>query len=390
MSNYRSNDIPSALSSQLGWIPYTLTHNPETKKLDKKPIFRGWQHSTDSLELCRWKSRNNPDWLTGLALNPDVNKVVLCDWDNVRQGDSFSDEAMAMVKRANTLTEISTSGRGLHAIATADIDKNYKNKYLLHYGQFELYWANRFVALTFDFRSELPKVINHFDDIPSVFPLVEVKDKKYTDYSNIDSDLFYGNAPKYVITQKPFDGIMEQLRKAKNYSKFSKLYNGAHIHDGEWIPTSKFPSQSEGDLSLITRTMFFSKSQHFLSRYYSNLDDYDLRGLAYSLSDMVLKKSSLFRPKWRRRDYRISTLNYGFDKQTRWYFDEEFMEEFSAIQRDRQWRSAHKRSDNNQERIESAIDSLQERGDKVTHSAIAKYTGLARSTVIRNMKKLKV
>ena len=310
----------------------------------------------------------------------------------MKRGDSFTPEALSMVNATNTLTEISQSGRGIHAVMTADISEDYRTKYALNYGNFELLYKNHFVAFTFDYdlNLNLPDVLTHYEHLPSVLPIIEVKDKKYSDYTNIGGDLFYGNAPKYDIGQKPFDGIMEQLRRSKNYSKFSKLFNGAHIHDGEWISTSKFPSQSEGDLSLIALTMFYSKSPHFLERYYPNLDDYCLRGLAYSLSDMVLKKSSLFRSKWRRRDYKISTLSYGYDSQTSYYFDDQFKSEFSAIQRDRQWRSAHKRSDNNQERIESAIDSLQERGDKVTHSAIAKYTGLARSTVIRNMKKLKV
>ena len=191
--------------------------------------------------------------------------------------------------------------------------------------------------------------------------------------------------PKYDIGQKPFDGIMEQLRRAKNYSKFSKLFNGAHIHDGEWMPTSKFPTQSEGDLSLIALTMFYSKSPYFLSRYYPNLDDYCLRGLSYSLSDMVLKKSSLFRRKWRRRDYRISTLNYGFDKQTRWYFDEQSREEFSDTQRGLQGLSANKRMANNQRKILDAIDTLSKSMDKVTQSAIVNHTGLSINAVRRNL-----
>ena len=386
MSNYRSTEIPSVISNKIGWMTYTLKHNPDTHKLEKKPVEIGWQHSQDSLEVCLLKCQRNPSHLPGLALSQDVNQVILGDLDNVKVDGDFTAEAMGYVNKAKTLTEISASGNGLHCIGTADIDKNYRNRYLLNYGSFELYWEGRFIAFSFDFGLGLPQVLNHFAHIPSVFPIVEVKDKKYRDYSNVGTDLFYGNAPKYNIGQKPFDGVMEQLRRSRNFSRFSKLYNGAHIHDGEWIPTSKFPSQSEGDLSLITRTMFFSKSPYFLSRHYPKLDDYDLRGLAYSLSDMVLKKSSLFRPKWRRRDYRISTLNYGFESQTRWYFDDEFMEEFSAIQRDRQWRSAHKRSDNYKVKIYDAIHKLGLQGVRLSLASIAREAGTHRETVAIKLK----
>ena len=381
--------IPSSLSSQLCWIPCTIKPNPDNpKKTIKKPALRGWQHSIDSLDECLTKCERNADYRPGLSLNPEINRVAVGDWDNVKRGDSFTPEALSMVSATNTLTEISQSGRGIHAVMTADINEDYRTKYALNYGNFELLYKNHFVAFTFDYdlNLNLPDVLTHYEHLPSVLPIIEVKDKKYTDYSNVGGDLFYGNAPKYDITQKPFDGIMEQLRRAKNYSKFSKLYNGAHIHDGEWIPTSKFPSQSEGDLSLITRTMFFSKSPYFLSRHYPKLDDYDLRGLAYSLSDMVLKKSSLFRPKWRRRDYRISTLNYGFESQTRWYFDDEFMEEFSAIQRDRQWRSAHKRSDNYKVKIYDAIHKLGLQGVRLSLASIAGEAGTHRETVAIKLK----
>ena len=380
--------IPSALSSQLCWIPCTIKPNPDNpNKAIKKPALRGWQHSVDTLDECLSKCERNPDHRPGLSLNPDVNKVVVGDWDNVKRGDSFTPEALSMVNATNTLTEISQSGRGIHAVMTADIKEDYRTKYELNYGNFELLYKNHFVAFTFDYdlNLNLPDVLTHYEHLPSVLPIIEVKDKKYSDYTNIGGDLFYGNAPKYDISQKVLDGIMEQLRRAKNYSKFSKLYNGAHIHDGEWIPTSKFPSQSEGDLSLIALTMLYSKSPYFLSRYYPNLDDYCLRGLSYSLSDMVLKKSSLFRRKWRRRDYKISTLNYAFDKQTRWYFDDEFMEGFSDTQRARQGLSANKRMANNQRKILDAIDILSKSMGKVTQSAIVGHTGLSINAVRRNL-----
>ena len=265
-----------------------------------------------------------------------------------------------------------------------------RRKYALNYGNFELLYKNHFVAFTFDYdlNLNLPDVLTHYEHLPSVLPIIEVKDKKYRDYTNVGGDLFYGNAPKYDISQKVLDGIMYHLSRAKNHAKFSRLYDGVYIHDSEWLGSESYPTQSEAELALVALSMFYSKSQHFLSRYYPNLDDYDLRGLAYSLSDMVLKKSSLFRSKWRRRDYKISTLSLGYNSQFRTYFDERSRLEFSATQRARQELSANKRMANNQRKILDAIDTLSKSMAKVTQSAIANYTGLSINAIKRNLKAL--
>ena len=386
-SDFKRSIRPS-LSNQLCWIPCTIKPNPDNpNKAIKKPALRGWQHSIDSLDECLTKCERNPDHRPGLSLNPEVNKVVVGDWDNVKRGDIFTPEALSMVSATNTLTEISQSGRGIHAVMTADINEDYKTKYALNYGNFELLYKKHFVAFTFDYNLNLnlPDVLTHYEHLPNVLPIIEVKDKAYSDYTNVEGDLFYGNAPKYDITEKPFDGIMEQLRRAKNNSKSSKLIQGSYIYNGEWLGSELYPTQSEADLALVALCMFYAKSQHFLSRYYSNLDDYDLRGLAYSLSDMVLKKSSLFRSKWRRRDYKISTLSRGYDSQIRTYFDEQSRDEFSDTQRARQGLSANKRMANNQRKILDAIDTLSKSMDKVTQSAIVSHTGISINAVRRNL-----
>ena len=381
-------NIPSAIANQLGWMPYTLKYNPDTKHLDKKPSLRGWADSTDSLDLCLWKCRNNPDWLPGLSLNPKVNGIALIDFDNVGIGEgNFTAEAMGYVNKAQTLSEVSASGNGIHLLITAKVDKNYKHKYLLNQaGTCELYWEKRFAALTFDWRLDVPQTLNDYQySLESIFPFVEVSKRKYGDYTNLGDDLFYGNAPKYIITEKPLAGIMEQLRRAKNNSKSSKLIQGSYIYNGEWLGSESYPSQSEADLALVALCMFYAKSPYFLSRYYPKLDDYCLRGLAYSLTDMVLKKSSLFRSKWRRRDYKISTLSLGYDSQIRTYFDEQSRDEFSDTQRARQGLSANKRMANNQRKILDAIDTLSKSMDKVTQSAIVSHTGISINAVRRNL-----
>ena len=393
MNNYRSTEIPSALSNKQGWILHTLKYNPCTKKLDKKPVHRGWQHSTDSLDLCLWKSRNNPDWKLGLSLNPEVNGMALIDFDDVGiGGGNFTAEAMGYVRKANTLSEVSASKNGIHLLITAKVDKNYRNKYQLNQGFCELYWKSRFVSLTFDWRLDAPQTIGNFESIPEILPFVyEVGRTARNQSDELGDAIGYGATPKYPIQKSTFEGLRYYLNKAKNHEKFSRLFNGAYIHDGQFLGNDDYPSQSEADLALCCLSMFYGKSEHFQKKFIENLDQYDSsRGLAYSICDKMMRRSELNRSKWRRFDYRLSTLHLAYELQTSYYFDEHFRSEFSALQRDRQWRSATKRAYNNQERIESAIDSLSQRGDKVTHSAIAKYTGLARSTVIRNMKKLKV
>ena len=393
MSNYRSNDIPSALSNQLGWMPYTLKHNPDTKKLEKKPVLRGWADSTDSLELCLWKSRNNPSWRPGLSLNPEVNGIALIDFDNVGIGEgNFTAEAMGYVNKAQTLSEVSASGNGIHLLITAKIDKNYKHKYLLSQaGTCELYWEKRFAALTFDFRLGITETLENYDSIPKILPFVyEVGRTTKDSLDGTGDTVGYGDTPKYPIAKSTFEGLRYYLNKAKNHEKFSKLYNGAFIHDGQWLGNESYPTQSEADLALCCLSMFYTKSKHFQEKYIENLDQYDGRGLAFSICDKLMRRSQLNRKKWKRFDYRLATLNLAYELQTSYYFDEHFRSEFSALQRANQLRSAHKRAHNNQSKILDAINLLSERGDRISQVAIINETKLNKRTVSDNLRRLEI
>ena len=393
MLDHQFSSIPAALSSQLGWIPYRLTPNPDNpNKLDKKPIFTGWKHSNDSLELCLWKSRNNPDWRPGISLNPDTNKLILIDFDNVKVGGDFTAEAMGYVSKAKTLTEVSASGNGLHCIATADIDKNYKNKYQLNHGSCELYWQQRFVALTFDFQLGIPRVIKDFESLPKILPFVYEAGRTDRYQSDDFGDAVgYGDTPKYPVAKSTFESLISHLGRAKNHDKFSRLYNGAYIHDSEWLVNDDYPSQSEAELSLCTRGMYYAKSEDFQRKYIEDLDQCDGRGWSYSICDKLIRRSELYRSKWKRFDYRLATLNLAYETIKEPYdpvehFNKHYKEEFSDTQRYRQGLSANKRSKNYKVKIYDAIHKLELEGVKLSLASIAREAGTHRETVAIKLK----
>ena len=385
-------NIPSAIANQLGWMPYTLKHNPETRKLEKKPVLRGWADSTDSLELCLWKCRNNPDWLPGLSLNPDVNKLILVDFDNVKVGGDFTAEAMGYVKSAQTLTEVSASGNGLHCIATAEIDKNYKHKYLLNYGQCELYWKSRFVALTFDWRLDAPQTIGNFESIPEILPFVYEVGRTTRDSADGRGNILgYGDTPKYPVAKATFEGLLYHLNRAKNREQFSKLYNGAYIHDGQWLGNDDYPSQNEADLSLCTRGLWYAISEQFQSKYIEDITSYDNKGQGFSIVDKLMRRSGLNRGKWKRFDYKLSTLHLAYETITNpynpvEYFNEHYKEEFSDTQRYRQGLSANKRSRNYNVKVFDAIHKLELEGVRLSLASIARESGTHRDTVAIKLK----
>ena len=181
--------------------------------------------------------------------------------------------------------------------------------------------------------------------------------------------------------------------KEKNGNNFSRLYNGAFIQDGEWVSTKKYPSQSEGDLGFVALGMYYANSEHFHRKYLEDLDGYDGRGLAYSLCDKMMRRSELYRSKWKRFDYRVATLNLAYESQTEpynpvEYFDKHYRDGFSGIQSWRQNLSKNKRVESNQQRILDAIDILSNIGDKITKVAIMNKSGLKEYAVNHNLKKL--
>ena len=250
-----------------------------------------------------------------------------------------------------------------------------------------------FGAFTHDYLQNHPRRIANFTRLDSLLPFLEIKTKNSTYSRHVDGEHFYGDTPKYVITKTPHECLIYHLNKAKNRAKFWKLFHGVFIHEGEWLSTENYPTQSEGDLALVSLAMYYAKSENFLSRYYQDFDGYNLRGLAYSHCDMLLKKSGLFRKKWRRRDYRISTLHLAYECRTETYnpndyFDKHCREEFSELQRYRQGLSAYKRSKNCRQKVLDAYSKLNEKGEKITNSKLARISGVGRKFVVNLMKEV--
>jgi primase-polymerase (primpol)-like protein len=77
--------------------------------------------------------------------------------------------------------------------------------------------------------------------------------------------------------------LLADARRARNGARFSALYDA-----GAWKGCG-FPSQSEGDMWLVSRLMFWT--EHDAAR-----------------ADSLFRTSALMRPKWERADYRARTF----------------------------------------------------------------------------------
>ena len=373
---YQTYSPPAALSNLLGWTPYRLTENPNTKKLEKKPTEKGFQHSQDSFDSCLKKIERNSDLLPGIVLNQNVNNLVLVDFDNVKDDLDLTKEADEYVKSLDTFTEISASGKGIHCLTISDVEKNYKHKYKLRSGEAEVYWDKRLVALTFNpFFETLRNPAKRFD-LESYLPFLQEK---------TDGGIFRSNnIETYKIHDKCFEDLICRLSTQKNRKKFLRLFHGHYFEKNEWAGSDEYPTQSEADLALVSIIKWYSSSKVFLKQHFEELDNYDLRSLSFCIVDKCFKHSKLYRDKWRTRfDYRLRTFEIAnpsstFEGFTDYYNPEKY---YDKNKRAQQKKSSVKRRSNNYSKIKVAIKTLRKKRVKVTYRAISNITGISYKSV---------
>lgn len=197
------------------------------------------------------------------------------DLDGIKPTDPFGQNVLSI---ANSYAETSPSGNGFHIIASVDtdivpqeieegklkLDKRYycKNPH----NSMEMYFGgltNRYLTFTGNAINDLPIV----DIRDKVMVLLEAYMKK-SNHTSSDMD-------------NDFD-ILSIARKAKNGDKFSKLFD-----EGD---TSNYGSHSEADQALCNILAFYTEGD-------------------FEKIDALFRKSKLYREKWERDDYRVSTIN---------------------------------------------------------------------------------
>ena len=369
------SNIPAGLAKHNSWINWYPEPNPNKSKPDKKPVESNYLQRTHPLDTCLRNISENPNYGLGFVFNPEKNRIIGIDLDDVIFNGDITAEAMGYVNKANSWAEISGSGKGVHIYGYGTLPKNYKKKYTLNRGRFEIYTWGRFFDVT----------VNHIPTTPDVGPYPDLKTAyPFLKESSEDSGKvggFYEISDYYNVDKVIILNLTDSLARAKNKATFLRLFNG------KWTDNrKKYPTQSEADLGLMACVMFYAKSEHFLKSYFGDLDDYDVKRLSFSVCHEVMKKSKLYRDKWERRaDYRFNTLQFVFDSMQGIFNPKKY---HSDMQRMNQSFSATKRTLNNRQKIEDAIAELESTGEKVSFVNISKLSGLSRQHVSKIQKNI--
>ena len=258
---------PKELSDLRQWICWRLEPDPKSDKPRKVPY---------DPKTGRKASSTNPDtWATlaeamaarekylftgvGFVFTEECG-IVGVDIDHCRNEDgSFTDVAKAILEKAQSYTEISPSGSGLHIFLRGVMPgKGNKNSA----SGVEMYAAARYFTMTGNRLEGTPEAIADGKDIlPWIHEnyIAKKSGKKV-------------KAKKALRTVSLTDEqVLEKARAAQNGDDFSSLW------DGSW--EGRFGSQSEADLSLCCSLAFWT-------------------GKNKEQMDRLFRQSKLFREKW--------------------------------------------------------------------------------------------
>jgi primase-polymerase (primpol)-like protein len=268
-------DFPNRLKDFDQWL---VTHDKpwddESHKSPKYPT--SWNDDGDLLSFegayDRYKSMDN----TGIAVRfTDSGPFVGFDFDEVRVDGDFTEEVLDLVRRLDSYTEMSSSGKGLHVIAEGDHLDDRKNEgQLSDCGELEVYDTDRYFVLTGDVYDGLTSVKNR----PTV--VREVQD----DYLPERQTSSVTGQQKPVSEQEfnggQTDATPEQVRQTiRAYVKTDscdvdrellRLWRGS---DGGR------PSASEADMAFVKQLYYWCKGDQ-------------------QLMDECFRDSRRMRPKW--------------------------------------------------------------------------------------------
>lgn len=202
-------------------------------------------------------------------LGIDIDKCV------EEQGD-FSPLALRIIQQANSYTEFSPSGRGVHIICKGILPKG-RNKNENH--GLEMYDQNRYFTFTGSVVSEYVQVNDRTGIVIDLYNKYLATEQKIQERREI-----LGHRVGEIVQWNMFnDGTLEILSKMKNNQNILALY------DGRW--EGLYQSQNQADLALCNALAFAT-------------------GRDIGLMDRVYRGSALYRKKWDEIHY-SGGITYG-------------------------------------------------------------------------------
>lgn len=279
--SFRDGSIPQDLKDIPHFVVWQAKRNHETGKLRKVPIHPGskrnlrWSDSRNYMtfrEALGHLDRPGIDGLQFVLTHDDPFTVI--DLDNCRDPITgvIDPEALALIKWADSYTEISPSGRGVHIwVKARKPGKASKNECL------EMYDSKRLITLTGDHLEGTPPAIEGRQaEINAIYATHFPEKEKKPVIISYDTK----NSPTLTLSDK---GLLDRAHRAKNGEKFHKLYD-----KGDWEGLG-YASQSEADQALCAMLAFWTQDREQIDR--------------------LFRASGLSRDKWEREDYREGTIN---------------------------------------------------------------------------------
>lgn len=239
-------NVPDAMKALKNWCVFRTKYNPETERQDKFVI-----SPTDG----KWAKTNDPDtWVdfetaikyaeendcAGLSFALDGKCGITCiDLDkSISKDGKLTESAEKLTQElAETYTETSVSGNGIHIFVADDIlRKTYKNRADLPDGEIEVYDSGRFISMTGNMRSKS----NALSNCPTATMtwLHGTLGKKIAAREN---------KPRGGVGQSDND-VIERIRRSKRGHDFDTLMSGGAITG----------DKSRDDMILLNMLAFFT------------------------------------------------------------------------------------------------------------------------------------
>jgi hypothetical protein len=285
-------NIPEELKKCPQWVLYRVEHNPKRPKPTKIPIqIDGNPASTSNPKT--WNSFET----AMLALQEGIGDglgFVFTDKDSYTGIDldsacdpylGISEEwASKIVANLSSYTEYSPSETGLHIIIKAKKSINASRK-----GKIEIYDRARFFTFTGNIYNKSINTINERQKELDI-----LCKKVFSSDEQIQSSFSLPEGNK--LSDQEIKDLILKMRSAQNGEKFSLLFEGRWVEIKDDKDQQQYPSQSEADQALCNILAFWADNPIAI--------------------DQVFRRSSLYREKWERKDYREKTIKNAFIYKT--------------------------------------------------------------------------
>lgn len=257
-STVGGGDLPARLKAYDQWlVAHDTPWNDKSHKSPKYPE-EGWNDG-DLLSFEEAYSRAKQTENIALAFRfTEDGPFVGFDLDDVMLDDEFTDEALEIVSRLDSYTEVSSSGTGLHVIAEGKHLEDYKHRCdLAKFGHLEVYDQSRYFVLTGDVHNGHTSVESRATAVREVQGdhLPTQQTISFTDQQTAENGREIDSGDTVVTPKQVRRTICEYVKGADVDEEVLRLWNGSD--EGR-------NSTSEADMAFIKQLYFWCRGDRQL------------------------------------------------------------------------------------------------------------------------------